>query len=89
MFQEWEGLDNIPKKGGALIIYYHGVSTNCSLLKGHLKVHKLKGCDCEGDVIDTCRLACQLTIVPQLGRSGLKKADVFPVLLIGYSHSFP
>jgi len=23
--QEWEGLDNIPKKGGALIIYYHGV----------------------------------------------------------------
>ena len=28
--QEWEGLDNIPKKGGALIIYYHGVSTGCS-----------------------------------------------------------
>ena len=22
--QEWEGLENIPDEGGALIIYYHG-----------------------------------------------------------------
>ena len=28
----------------------------------------------------------QLTIAPQLGRSGLKKADVFPALLIGHHH---
>ena len=42
-----------------------------------------------------CRL-CRLTIVPQSGRSGLKKADAFPVLLIGnqsilhvLSHHFP
>ena len=26
ILQEWEGLDNIPNEGGALIIYYHGVS---------------------------------------------------------------
>ena len=32
-----------------------------------------------------CRLF-RLTIAPQLGRSGLKKADAFPVLLIGFSH---
>ena len=31
ILQEWEGLDNIPEKGGALIIYYHGVSTSCTV----------------------------------------------------------
>ena len=75
LLQEWEGLDNIPKKGGALIIYYHGVSTGRRrriILQNKFYV---------------CRLS-RLTIAPRLGRSGLKKADAFPVLSIGLSHSY-